>query len=181
MRNRPGRIYYMIDFTGLAIDFIIEYCNDQLKNKEHIDKICKMSSLFSQFNFDMLKALVEEMNRYDEPPQEAIKMLNAKPEFERGSSYDVTLELSNTKIKSSDTTWSGNPLQSAISIEYIPKLDTLEDDDEDCDEWLDADFVQTDLQEINPHKNTFVFVNSKGERLTLVKRIEKTFNYYDAF
>jgi hypothetical protein len=36
MRNRPGRIFYSLDFKGLEQDFIIEYCEDNLKNKEHI-------------------------------------------------------------------------------------------------------------------------------------------------
>jgi len=72
MRNRPGRIYYMLDYTGLTQDFIIEYCEDNLKAKEHIDKICSIAMLFNQFNFDMLKALVEEMYRYNESPEEAL-------------------------------------------------------------------------------------------------------------
>ena len=38
-------------------------------------------------NFDMLKALVEEVNRYDESPFEAVKMINAKPTAESGSQY----------------------------------------------------------------------------------------------
>lgn len=66
MRNRPGRLFYMLDFYGLDADFIREYCNDNLQAKEHIEKIVSIASLFDQFNFDMLKAMVEEMNRYDE-------------------------------------------------------------------------------------------------------------------
>ena len=65
MRNRPGRVYYMMEFKGLDVNFIREYCEDNLKNKNHIDKVCNFTSLFGQFNFDMLKALVEEMNRYN--------------------------------------------------------------------------------------------------------------------
>ena len=92
MRNRPGRIFYMLDYKGLDQDFIIEYCEDNLKNKTHIQNVVKIAMMFDQFNFDMLKALVEEMNRYDETPQEAMKMLNAKPEFAGETRYKVILQ-----------------------------------------------------------------------------------------
>lgn len=92
MRNRPGRLFYMIDFTGLEKDFIIEYCEDVLVNKEHIPTIVNLSTLFSSFNFDMLKALVEEMNRYEETPQEALAILNAKPEYDKN--LPITFEVS---------------------------------------------------------------------------------------
>ena len=82
MRNRPGRIFYIIDFTGLDPVFIEEYCKDNLQNQMYIDTICKLASMFSQFNFDMLTALVEEMNRYDESPHTALEMLNMRPEFD---------------------------------------------------------------------------------------------------
>ena len=58
MRNRPGRIFYLLDFKGLDTAFIREYCEDRLNNKQHIDQICGLTSIFGQFNFDMLKALV---------------------------------------------------------------------------------------------------------------------------
>jgi len=79
MRNRPGRIFYFLKYKGLELQFIREYCNDKLNNKAHIEGVCLVSSMFSKFNFDILKALVEEMNRYDETPEQALEMLNAKP------------------------------------------------------------------------------------------------------
>lgn len=79
MRNRPGRVFYMIEYKGLDADFIREYCEDNLKNKAHITQVCRLTLPFNSFNFDMLKALVEEMNRYDETPNQAMEMLNAKP------------------------------------------------------------------------------------------------------
>ena len=39
MRNRPGRIFYMLDFTGLDEDFVVEYCHDNLKNLANIDGV----------------------------------------------------------------------------------------------------------------------------------------------
>lgn len=91
MRNRPGRLYYNIEFSGLDADFIREYCQDRLEDASHGEAIVTMSTLFEQFNFDMLKALVEEMNRYGETPQEAVKMLNIAPPQESNRRYSVTI------------------------------------------------------------------------------------------
>jgi hypothetical protein len=79
MKNRPGRIYYSLEFSGLEADFVREYCEDNLHDAEQIEGVIKVSAMFKAFNFDMLKAIVEEMNRYKETAFDAIAMLNAKP------------------------------------------------------------------------------------------------------
>ena len=89
MRNRPGRVYYLLDFKGLDENFIREYCADNLKNLSHLEELVKISSLFDTFNFDLLVAFVEELNRYDESPTELLPILNAKPEYCSGSNYEV--------------------------------------------------------------------------------------------
>ena len=98
MRNRPGRIFYAVDFKGLSEEFIRDYCNDLLDNKSHIDQITKIATLFSEFNFDMLKALVEDMNRYNESPQEAMRLLNAKPEYDNNEPDDTVQLIVNGQI-----------------------------------------------------------------------------------
>jgi phage protein U len=110
MKNRPGRIFYSIDFQGLEIEFIREYCEDNLSNKEEIENIVKVSAMFKAFNFDMLKALVEEMNRYDETAFEAMEMLNAKPmDTSSGVTYEVVVT-SPSGFKSNTFTASDIPL-----------------------------------------------------------------------
>lgn len=79
MHNRPGRIYYSLNFDGLDKSFVEEYCRDNMKYKDHIPSMLKLSKMFRNFNFDMLQALVEEVNRYNESPSELIDMLNTKP------------------------------------------------------------------------------------------------------
>jgi len=74
--NRPGRIFYKFDYSGLEVDFVKEYCADTLKNKSHLVEIEMMVDMFSMFSFDMLQALVEEVNRYDESPYKAVQCLN---------------------------------------------------------------------------------------------------------
>jgi hypothetical protein len=132
MRNRPGRIYYMMDFKGLDADFIRQYCNDNLGNKVHTETIINVGGLFAEFNFDMLKALVEEMNRYNESPQEALEMLNAKPEFDSGTEYNVKIVHNGVEIKEPRRDkFSGNPLQpKGVEIEF----DT--DPDDDNSDWV---------------------------------------------
>jgi hypothetical protein len=190
MRNRPGRIYYMLDYKGLTHDFIIEYCEDNLKNQTYIERICSIASLFSQFNFDMLKALIEEMNRYDESPEEALKMLNAKPEFDDGNKYITNLNFKGIPVDQKhleQREWKGNPLQSKIHLSFkvsdagIPWTDK-DENDEDADwNWEETQFNPGEIQKIDPATGTFIFMNKDGVALTLTKVKEKTFQYYDAF
>lgn len=80
MHNRPGRFYYHIKYDGLETDFIREYVEDTIKNRSLINTTVDFCMAFGNtLNFDMLQALLEEMNRYDEEPRKAVKMLNIKP------------------------------------------------------------------------------------------------------
>ena len=187
MRNRPGRIYYMLDFKGLTQDFIIEYCNDNLKNKQYMEKICQISSLFGQFNFDMLKALIEEMNRYDESPEQVLTMLNAKPEFDSTTSrYSVHLNLKGVPVdteKLAKVEWSGNPLQNPINVNYKDYDDgnvDIDSEDEDWS-WGDVRFTAVDLKKIDSVNGKFTFVDEDGNSVTLTKIKEKSSYFYDAF
>ncbi len=89
LKNRPGRIYYSFKFDTLAQEFIKEYCEDNLKDKSQIDSILKYTQIFSFFNFDMLAAAVEEMNRYNEPLSEVLNYLNIVPENKSSENYVV--------------------------------------------------------------------------------------------
>jgi ATPase family associated with various cellular activities (AAA) len=176
MRNRPGRIYYMLDFAGLEEEFIREYCADNLINKGHIDSICRVSSIFGQFNFDLLKALVEEMNRYNESPQEALEMLNAKPDGDDGCSYELELSVKGVVVPADELnspTWHGNPLaRNSISIErYIP----AESPDDDSKEIV-YEFVPSDLKQVVNGKIEF---ESRVANLVFKRMKLSTYNYYN--
>ena len=184
MRNRPGRIFYMMDFKGLDQDFIIEYCEDNLKAAEHIQSIVKIAMMFTQFNFDMLKALVEEMNRYNESPQQAMRMLNAKPEFSSETKYTVTLQpkgldIEEDKVESNQ--WHGNPLTQNINIDYKSFTDKIDEDGDLEWNWENCRFDQGDLKQIDSSNGKFIFINDLGDRVTLSRIKEKSFHYYDAF
>jgi hypothetical protein len=180
MRNRPGRIFYMLDFKGLDAEFIYEYCQDNLENQDNIDSVVTLASLFSEFNFDMLKALVEEMNRYDESAQEAMKMLNAKPEFDDGSKYKVTVvpvggsPLTPEQMDGEDH-WEGNPLMQKRSWHY--GYDPEPDNDEG--DYYRMQFSYRDLKKVEAKEGKFVYVNSSGDQLVLTREKENfKYNYY---
>jgi hypothetical protein len=133
--------------------------------------------MFAQFNFDMLKALIEEMNRYDETPQEALSMLNAKPEFAGESKFKVELRNAGKMLDKQDCEpdrWSGNPLTTnTIHASY----DTDPADDDSTYKYLQ--FTTEDLVQVLPKEGRFVYKQGDVE-LTLIREQEKPF-HWDAF
>lgn len=190
MRNRPGRIYYMLDFKGLDPAFIIEYCEDNLKNKQYIDKIVEISALFEQFNFDMLKAVVEEMNRYDESPQDALKMLNAKPEFNNNGKFDVQLIVNGEPVKDNNvrSVWDGNPLNGAIYFEWysktnynLPQMDSsdclaIAAPDGDGDFYNEIVFTPNNIVKVDAQEGKFTYQNGTVFCI-LTRKKEAGYNY----
>jgi len=175
MRNRPGRIFYMMDFKGLDADFIREYCRDKLKNQTYIDSIVNVGSLFAEFNFDMLKALVEEMNRYNESPQDALTMLNAKPEFDSGTEYEMKIVHNGKEIEQPRHKFEGNPLQpKGVEVSFDPEPE------DDSIDWEYKTFNPNALIKVDANKGEFVFEDN-GTTLTLTRVKKQTYRYYDAF
>jgi len=189
MRNRPGRIFYMIDFKGLTSEFIIEYCNDNLNDKTHIDQIVKIATLFTEFNFDMLKAMVEDMNRYGETPQQVMQLLNAKPEYDNRDEAKFKVELfeaDGTQIEDKylyNKTWNRNPLAcNTITIELNDNgndfISNILGDDTDSD--VTYTFDQSELFNVNGQTGTFEYRAKDGTRLKLTREKQQTFNYFGA-
>lgn len=189
MRNRPGRIYYMIDFKGLDPVFIEEYCQDVLNNKSYIPKIVEISALFEQFNFDMLKALVEEMNRYDESPQDALKMLNAKPEFNNNGSFEVQLVVNGEPIKDQGirTEWKGNPLSGQVYFEWYSKTNygfpqndehglAVVSADNDGDFWNEINFTPNNIIKVDAQAGKFTY-QKDNTFCILTRKKENSYNY----
>lgn len=202
MRNRPGRIFYYLNFRGLDEDFIREYAQDNLINKSHIDKLASIASVFSAFNFDMLKATVEEMNRYDESPAQALAILNVKAEFDTGTSYNVEVFRGDEKAeRTSPSVWTGTPLANdEIGLNMYFKAPKGKSENTDlvgdllvnctADEaeateddikygWIDEDFAAGDLVKFDSKSGKFIF--EKGGITVILSRIkERTYNF-DAF
>jgi len=173
MRNRPGRIFYMLDFKGLDAGFIREFCEDNLNNKQYIEQIVSIASLFGQFNFDMLKALVEEMNRYNETPSEALEMLNAKPEFDGGTEYEMKVMHNGKEIaQAHPRKFDGNPLRpQGFHVEFDP------DPENDDSDYLSIRFEPNNLISLDAKEGNFTF-EDQGTRVVLTRvKAKMNFDY----
>jgi hypothetical protein len=162
MRNRPGRIYYSLDYAGVDDQFIREYCEDNLVNKEHMAKVCAVAKIFASFNFDMLKAMIEEMNRYNESPMEVLEFLNVQPLFEDDCRFKNTLIDKKGKVIDLKPCgyefWEGNPLKDEIHVYYK-------------DHSKNQRFSANDISEVNDTTGAYTFVNKRGYRLILKRLI----------
>lgn len=174
MKNRPGRFYYSFTYEGLEESFVREYCEDNLNNKSLISSVVNFSSSFSKFNFDMLKAIVEEMNRYNESIGDVTKFLNIKPTDSNFSmvieEIKSTTDLSKFKVPNTIIV---NPMV-GVSLCLDPKSENYEDDD-----YLDIEFKAEHLVRMN--NGRFIFDNGR-DSIVLAKNREKvrsTFSQID--
>ncbi len=90
-KNRPGRIYYSIEFSDIEKDVLEEYCKDNLVNKDNLESVIMMSNFYDLFTFDILAALVGEMNLHEIDAFEAIKYLNVGCNSDNDRLYKVTV------------------------------------------------------------------------------------------
>ena len=129
--NRPGRIFYKIDYHCLDEDVILGYLDDHLKDKKKKNKIAEIAK-DSHISFDVLQSLVEEVNRYPlEKLSEIVSILNMslltgvhhhfKASWKNGSYQDVV------KI---------NPLIEPLHIES-----DFDEENEDDDSYLVDTFL----------------------------------------
>jgi hypothetical protein len=186
MRNRPGRIFYMLDFKGLDAGFIEEYCNDNLNNKSYIQQVCRLTLLFDSFNFDMLKALVEEMNRYNESPNLAMEMLNAKPHDAGTVKHNVEIFLKGKKIDSKYV-WPSQIRGNPIAHEELHFTIDTEPDNDDADT-ISLEITPQNLKKIDVEAGTFTYVVNEGQPNTTVLVITResyakgpAYNWLNAF
>lgn len=190
MMNRPGRLFYAIEFKGLTAEFVQEYCMLNLKNTEWASQVGQVVTMFENFNFDMLKALVEEMNRYDESPRAALEMLNIKPRSDSGGTWNVELAVKGKPVVPSSKTWRGNPLSTNGSIEIWLGEENATDVNRMIDEIMGVEleedddrcmvFEQTDLKRIEPNAGTLVYTNRFDATVTFTRRRLESFDYRDA-
>jgi hypothetical protein len=177
MMNRPGRIFYRIDYAGLDRAFVTEYAEDNLENKKHIQALCQVSEMFAKFNFDILKAIVEEMNRYDESPQEAMQILNAKPDG-YPETFKQRLVVDGKDVPFSDIS-GGEEIRvsaTALNTSIYYKGDGV---DEDGDQnWNTAQFTVMDMKTAG--NGVFTYENKEGQKLTLTRFQPESFKW-DAF
>lgn len=78
LMNRPGRIHYHFKYRRLTVGEISGYCADNLVKEKHglIPEICASGARISHFSYDMLRAIVFELNNYDYGLAEVQNALN---------------------------------------------------------------------------------------------------------
>lgn len=128
--NRPGRIFYQFTYEGLEEAFIREYAEDNLLNKANIDGLVTLANTFSVFTFDMLSALIEEMNRYNETASTSVEYLNIDI-HRQNVEYRITVLMDGKVLGNSmyPTTTHENPLLATDDTVEISVYNRREDDE----------------------------------------------------
>jgi PII-like signaling protein len=167
--NRPGRIFYSLEYKGLDEEFIRNYCDKNLKvHLEDVDSIIKYSALFEHFNFDMLQAVVEEMNRYEEPFFESIKLLNVSPGTSKHDTYSAVVTFNGKKIYDQTISYVKIFGNTPINI-YIANPN-----DEDGD---DEHLVFTTEELIKMDGSAGIYTFKKGEYILVLTKQKQEFDF----
>lgn len=198
MINRPGRLFYHLKFSGLSEAEIEGYCQDNLVDVSKLESVKRCASLFSAFSFDLLKALVEEMNRFGESAGATLKWLNVDPASgTRKQMYDVKLftpEGVELDVHHPNT-WHGMPFTNdgrdapVLTLNAYMRKDQFEarkmriprsiESMFDSDGELDQRFVfdVTQFQPTESRGGSQVFRNKDGFTLTFTPQVSYTRNY----
>ena len=106
MLNRPGRIYYRLDYNKLTSETITDVCAAKLKSKssKSVGDICALAGSMREFSYDMLDAIINEMNSYNESLVDVLKFLNIRIEDSGTGSYDCKITNSHGATIKSDVT-----------------------------------------------------------------------------
>lgn len=64
LTSRPSRIFYHYRYDKLDEETLVGYCQDNLKDPEQLENMRILHSLSTDFSFDVMQCLVEELNRY---------------------------------------------------------------------------------------------------------------------
>ena len=178
MHNRPGRMFYQMEFFGIGEDFIRQYCEDRLENKSHINSIVEHADMYDPFNFYMLQAMVEEMNRYHETPEQTLRFLNITQAGGTNASWKINLTVNGKKPSSITPShiWCGNPTTGDEDGEICFSYWVTEDKDNGGKgSWHVIDFTPKDITDIDVKTKTYTFVakNDSFEEKVVLKLTKK--------
>lgn len=188
MINRPGRIFYLKKFTGLDSDFIEEYINDELKSDRKDygafkNELCYYVRLMGTVNFDMLKAIVEEANRYDCSVDEIFGMLNVGNTDK--SCYEAFLTIYGEEIEEIELPSIRDPLGSVkgfsfcLSDCYNPEIRDIITKRTKNKLPVRFYFKPTDMTNVDKN-GTMYFKNEDGHKIMLKKVISSYGGYRSA-
>ena len=165
--NRPGRIFYHIRYDGLDKPFIEEYCADNLNGQKYLDKITNLASLIDSFNFDMLQAIVSEINESpDDSFEDIVEILNisvSKYKDHQDYEYKIIKKGEENISKKYEVEKARNPLTSDDWVCFSPT----------------KEFSELDCVEFNVNRMSFKMAIPDGYMMTyddytiLVTKIKK--------
>lgn len=162
--NRPGRIRYSIVFEGLDAAFIQEYCHDKLSDPAYVEDILKTAVGCGEFNFDMLQALVRELNMYGGTVEETVEILNVKPLSTRDREWVVTLVApEHPKLKlSTKAVFSTNPVTylsrgNGYTFDMNVGIEGEFNNGEKFSDHAYAEVRLSDIKNVDPYKGIYDF------------------------
>lgn len=175
MINRPGRIFYHIKYKGLDADFIEEYCEDKLDNKDFLPNILRTSSIIEDMNFDMLQAIVGELNIFPELKySEMMEIMNisASKVSNKGKYIFELVEVGGRDVRGKYTIdINSNPMNENVYVGFSLKEKSSDDD-------LDSDSIQDDEDDNDDDSPSYVnFSNSDWDLVYITDPPNVEFGY----
>lgn len=110
MKNRPSRIHFLKEFTGLDEDTVKDIGNDLLDNKEWIPELIDISQKMTECTFDTIMSICADSNLYKESPKTVVKYMNVlieSSQFELFEEEDGTLMYCGALTLKEDGRWNG--------------------------------------------------------------------------
>lgn len=166
---RPGRLYYHFKYNGLDDAFIHEYVDDTLVHVDKKEEILKTLNLVGEVSFDILKSLIEEVNRYNIAPLDALNDLNILSTY-KNKSYLIKKIVINGKDFTSyneHTKLNWNPMRS----DYV-YYEISGDSDEDKNIYLSPSLISR----LNKHE-----IEYKTEQACIVLSLKENDDVYTLF
>lgn len=87
LKNRPSRIHFLKEFTGLDEETVIEIGNDLLDNKNYIEELVECLDKIVECTYDVIISICEDCNLYKESPKIVLQYLNVLMESQRFDVY----------------------------------------------------------------------------------------------
>lgn len=163
--NRPGRLLYSIEFDGLSEDVIDEYLEVNLQHPDLAAGIRKVFSVFSGTTFDMMKGLVDEVNRTGQEATELLPYLNIDIASDEYARYSGVVHR-NGKVVDSSLSLDRSPLAQRYVNVWFKEAEE--------DEYTDFNIDMRDFKEMQGQDVVFV---KDDYRIVFSPVKLKSFNY----
>ncbi len=126
LKNRPGRMHYLINYAGLREADISEYLDATLEVKARKSEILEHATLFRFMSFDMLRAFVEEVNMFPAVAMlDVIDRVNAKLDG-NWTVYEFSMLIDGKHADGKVAQIDGHPLTHSL-IQFSVDFDDFDD------------------------------------------------------